>query len=387
MEQTLCEPPPNLDGQTENKNQDIDWAGLSGKDWRRLRCSLSFFVQNCNCRKLSGRDWCLLLRKHPELASKCNWKKLNGREWAFLLCKQPRFAKKCNWWKLNGDDWGLLLSEQPQFSVECDWNSFCREDWDDFFTRCPDFEWDCETSEIDDQLLLNQLWIPENHIPEKEKLQNWGDLLAGRPHLQIWPEGIRADLPLEVAIEQANCGKEFGGDDWVYILQRNPNLSGYCDWHKLSADNWVDLLVEQPQLSLWCDWEKLDGADWSLLLQHHPSLAKRCNWYLLTGEDWCNLLCKQPLFSKKCDWKKLNYFNWRNLLRERPEFERIKLLKERETYDDLIGIALLHSLIGKQTWDMLNATMWGQLLARCPQYACHCNWEKFSAGSRCGGYY
>ena len=83
---------------------------------------------------------------------------------------------------------------------------------------------------------------------------------------------VRADLPLEVAIEQANCGKEFGGDDWVYILQRNPNLSGYCEWHKLSADNWGDLLWMQPQLVHWCDCGKLDGADWSLLLQRHPSL-------------------------------------------------------------------------------------------------------------------
>ena len=56
MEQTLCEPPPNLDGQTENKNQDIDWAGY------RVKIGVGYVVHYpFSCKTVIGGNYLVVI--------------------------------------------------------------------------------------------------------------------------------------------------------------------------------------------------------------------------------------------------------------------------------------------------------------------------------------
>jgi hypothetical protein len=337
---------------------------LDGRDWVILLCTQPQFSRKCDWSRLSDKDWEILFSRNPDFQcgywngqyssdrswklrhnlikanfsastddekdeEKIKWSELDGQDWSWLLRERPGFSPRCKWGKLTGGDWSWLLREQPQFADKCDWRKLRECDWDFLLSKQPQFSSKYEN------------WKQNRYrsIKDSRFVQT----------LTFHAEGRNIAFPTE---------EKYNGTDEVL------EESSFGSKNTSEKDGLVN---------------KFDGKDWSWALQKEPDLAKDCEWEKLTGEDWCNLLCAQPQFFEKCDWKKLNYFNWRNLLRERPEFERIKLLKEREAHDDLNGIALLHSLMRKQTWDMLNATMWGQLLANSPRYACHCNWEKFSA--------
>ena len=44
---------------------------------------------------------------------------------------------------------------------------------------------------------------------------------------------------------------------------------------------------------------KLSGQEWCWLLRKQPRFANKCDWSLLNGRNWSYLLVKQPQFRDK----------------------------------------------------------------------------------------
>jgi len=56
-----------------------------------------------------------------------------------------------------------------------------------------------------------------------------------------------------------------------------PSLVKYLregDWEKLTGEDWRWLLRKQPQFANKCPWEKLDKVDWECLLEEQPQFKK-----------------------------------------------------------------------------------------------------------------
>ena len=76
--------------------------------------------------------------------------------------------------------------------------------------------------------------------------------------------------------------KRIGGEDWVRILVKLPQLAGSCNWSEVTTADWVELLGECPEFVDLCTdecwkshmWKLLSEQDWSWLLQAQPQLAK-----------------------------------------------------------------------------------------------------------------
>ena len=127
------------------------------------------------------------------------------------------------------------------------------------------------------------------------------------------------------------------------------------------------------------------------VLIEKPELASECNWSFpvstpWSGDHWLKLLAKQPQFAEKCDWETLSEYDWINLLAEQPQlvvnnpvFYRKCSISELRPVDFMKVVTVCPQSGEQHSWDFKVSTYsWCELLAKQPQFADKCPWDKMT---------
>ena len=147
-------------------------------------------------------------------------------------------------------------------------------------------------------------------------------------------------------IEELNINlKRFDVEEWVEILQSQPQLIDRCDKLKsIAACQWQELIVEHPQLINYCDkLNELDDYDWHKILEKHPTLIDRCKINLTESTKY-DLIDSHPELIKKINIKKLSEEDFETILYNTKNYctnlmkQYIKKYKNPEVLTNMIGI-------------------------------------------------
>ena len=348
------------------------WDRFDASGWSRLLVSQPKFADKCNIWKDFGAcHWARLIAVRPEFAEKCDkFDIFDGQDWACVIAGQPQLASLYLERKKKGGvsgflPWSRVLMKQPQladslgFDLKSNRAAWLQDFpgaggsayyqtvdmWLELLIAQPQFAVNCpcisSMSDIELGFLTGAHKRFANEFLKIKKPCAWAVALAlsGCPELSKKIQLARLDDGVDD--EQGERVFSLPGFDVcatscpsAYLLRNQPSFFKQIDVSKFSCEDWLSVLQKQPQLADKCDWEKIE-AEWdceshSMYLDSDElrSIVRKNTDIDVTEQYDIDALVKSPMLLKEFDSGNWNdpSLVWCSVLAAHPEmaekFER-----------------------------------------------------------------